>query len=411
MRIGLPIKVAIIVVLIGLSVWVFLRQSVKLGLDLQGGVHLVFEAQDTPQIKVTGDTLSRVQAIIDSRINQLGITEPIIQREGDRRLVVELPGYQEDPQAAIDLIGKTALLEFKDTGTRYVEEGTKLTDAPTILTGADLKDARVGYDQFGKPVVEVEFNPEGAKVFAEFTRNNIGRYLAITLDGVVISCPVINSEIPDGKGQIEGNFTLDSATQLAVLLRAGALPVPLNLIEMRRVGPTLGKDTVNASIRSAIIAVILIMGFMLIYYRFSGIIADISLLCYVALLLGLVSALKATLTLPGIAALIMSVGMAVDGNVIIFERIKEELKKGKTLMSSIETGVRRSYAPILDSQITTLIASAVLFYFGTGAVRGFAVMLALGTAISIFTAITVTHILFQLFSQLKIMKSPKTFGI
>lgn len=411
MRIGLPIKVILIVILVGLSVWVFLRQSLKLGLDLQGGVHLVFEAQDTPQVKVTGDTLNRVQAIIDSRVNQLGIAEPLIQREGDRRLVVELPGYQEDPQSAIDLIGKTALLEFKDTGTKYVEEGTKLTDAPTILTGADLKDARVGYDQFGRPVVEVEFNPKGAKVFAEFTRNNIGKYLAITLDGVVISCPVIRSEIPDGKGQIEGNFTLASATQLAVLLRAGALPVPLKLVEMRRVGPSLGRDTIDASIRAAIIGTMLVAVFMLIYYRFPGIIADISLMCYIALLLGLVSSLKATLTLPGIAALITSVGMAVDGNVIIFERIKEELKKGKPLMSSIETGFRRSYAPIFDSQITTLLAAAVLFYFGTGPVRGFAVMLALGTVVSIFTAITVTHILFQLFSHLNIMKSPKIFGI
>lgn len=411
MRIGLPIRVILIIVLVGLSVWVFFRQSLKLGLDLQGGVHLVFEAQDTPQIKVTGDTLNRVQAIIDSRVNQLGIAEPIIQREGDRRLVVELPGYQEDPQSAINLIGKTALLEFKDTGTKYVEEGTKLTDAPTILTGADLKDARVGYDQFGRPVVEVEFNPKGAKIFADFTKNNIGKYLAITLDSVVISCPVIRSEIPDGKGQIEGNFTLDSATQLAVLLRAGALPVPLELIEMRRVGPTLGRDTINASIKAAIIGVILVMMFMLIYYRFPGIIADIALVCYIALLLGLVSVLKATLTLPGIAALIISVGMAVDGNVIIFERVKEELKKGKSLMSSIETGFRRSYAPIFDSQITTLLASAVLFYFGTGPVRGFAVMLALGTMISIFTAVVVTHMLFQLFSHLKIIKSPKMFGI
>lgn len=411
MRIGLPIRVILIIVLVGLSVWVFFRQSLKLGLDLQGGVHLVFEAQDTPQIKVTGDTLNRVQAIIDSRVNQLGIAEPIIQREGDRRLVVELPGYQEDPQSAINLIGKTALLEFKDTGTKYVEEGTKLTDAPTILTGADLKDARVGYDQFGRPVVEVEFNPKGAKIFADFTKNNIGKYLAITLDSVVISCPVIRSEIPDGKGQIEGNFTLDSATQLAVLLRAGALPVPLELIEMRRVGPTLGRDTINASIKAAIIGVILVMMFMLIYYRFPGIIADIALVCYIALLLGLVSVLKVTLTLPGIAALIMSVGMAVDGNVIIFERVKEELKKGKSLMSSIETGFRRSYAPIFDSQITTLLASAVLFYFGTGPVRGFAVMLALGTIINIFTTVVVTHILFQLFSHLRIIKSPKMFGI
>ncbi len=411
MRIGLPIKVIIIVALVGLSIWTFMRYSVKLGLDLQGGVHLVFEAQDTPEVKVTGDTLNRVQAIIDSRVNQLGITEPIIQREGERRLVVELPGYQQDPQSAIDLIGKTALLEFKDTGTKYVEEGKKLTDAPTILTGADLKNAKVGYDQYGRPVVEVEFNPKGAKVFAEFTKKNIGKYLAITLDGVVISCPVIRSEIPDGKGQIEGNFTLESATQLAVLLRAGALPVPLKLVEMKRVGPTLGKDTIDASIKAGIIAVILVMVFMLIYYRFPGIIADIALIAYVTLLMGLVSALRATLTLPGIAALIMSVGMAVDGNVIIFERIKEELRKGKSLTSSIETGFKRSYAPILDSQITTLIAAAVLFYFGTGPVRGFAVMLTLGTIISLFTAIMVTQILFQLFNQLKILRSPKLFGI
>jgi len=411
MRQRLSLKVVAIVVLVGLCIWGFLSQSLKLGLDLQGGVHLVFEAQDTPQIKVIGDTLNRVQAIIDSRVNQLGITEPVIQREGERRLVVELPGYQKDPQSAIDLIGKTALLEFKDTGSRFVEEGTKLTDAPTVLAGADLKDAMVGYDQFGRPLVNVEFNDKGAKVFADFTKKNIGKYLAITLDGVVISCPVIRSEIPDGKGQIEGNFTLDSATQLAVLLRAGALPVPLKLIEMRRVGPSLGRDTINASIRAALIASILVMVFMVIYYRFPGLIADMALIFYIAILLGLVSFLKATLTLPGIAALIMSVGMAVDANVIIFERIKEELKKGKTVMSGIESGFKRAYAPVFDSQITTLLAAGVLFYFGTGPVRGFAVMLALGTIVSLFTAITVTYTLFQIFSELNIIKSPEIFGV
>ncbi len=411
MRINLSLKVVGIIVLVVLCTWAFLRQSLKLGLDLQGGVHMVFEAQDTPEIKVTGDTLNRVQAIIDSRVNQLGITEPVIQREGERRILVELPGYQQDPQSAIDLIGKTALLEFKDTGTKYVEEGTKLTNAPTILTGGDLKDAKVGYDQFGKPVVDVEFNSKGAKVFAEFTRNNIGKYLAITLDGVVISCPVIRSEIPDGKGQIEGNFTLASATQLAALLRAGALPVPLKLIEMSRVGPSLGRDTINASIKAAIVASILVMLFMVIYYRLPGLIADVALLCYIAILLGLVAFLKATLTLPGIAALIMSVGMAGGANVIIFERIKEELKKGKTVMSGVDSGFKRAYAPVFDSQITTLLAAAVLFYFGTGPVRGFAVMLALGTIVSLFTAITVTYTIFQILRELNLMKDPKIFGV
>lgn len=353
----------------------------RLGLDLRGGSHVVLQAQPSPGTPaVDSETMERALAVVERRVNGLGIAEPIVQRQGQDRIIVELPGI-DNPQQAIETIGKTALLEFKSpTGE-------------TILTGADLARASLTQDQFGRPAVAIEFKPEAARKFEEATTRYLGQVIPILLDGEPISTPVVRTPISGGRAQIEGNFTMEEARHLVVQLNAGALPVPLEVAEVRSVGPTLGKESIDQSLKAGIIGLFLVFLYMLLYYRLPGGLADLALASYIVLLMGVIVGLQATLTLPGIAGLLLSAGMAVDGNVLIFERIREGLREGKRVRAAVDDGFKGSLRTILDSNITTLIAAAALFYFGTGPIRGFGVTLSLGILVSMFTAVVVTRVL------------------
>jgi len=374
-----------------------LAMSVKQGLDLQGGTHVVLQAQDTPDAKVDDDALNRSISIIERRVNELGLTEPVIQRQGKDRIIVELPGVK-DPEQAIAMLGRTAMLEFKDM------------NGNTVLTGKDLKDSKASVDQAGRPVVTLQFNEEGKKKFGELTAANVGNQIAILLDGEVLTAPRVSEPITGGSAQITGSRDAKEAEHLAILLRSGSLPVKLEIVENRTVGPTLGQDSKDKSIKAFAIGLGGVFLFMLVFYRLSGLVADIVLLLYTLLLLGCMKGLNATLTLPGIAGIILSIGMAVDANVLIFERFKEEIRTGKTLRASINSGFSRAFVTILDSNVTTLMAAAVLFYLGTGPVRGFAVTLALGVLMSMFTAITVTKFILNALVGSQFTKNPFLYG-
>jgi len=374
-----------------------LALTVKQGLDLQGGTHVVLQAVDTPSAKVDDDALNRSVKIIERRVNELGLTEPVIQRQGKDRIIVELPGVK-DPEKAIAMLGRTALLEFKDMSGK------------TVMTGKDLKDSKATVGQNGKPVVGLDFSEEGGKKFALLTSQNIGKQISILLDGEVLTSPVVNEAITGGKAQISGSRNVEEAERLAILLRSGSLPVQLQMLENRTVGPTLGQDSKDKSVKAFAIGLAGIFIFMAVYYRASGVVADIVLLLYTLLLLAIMRGLNATLTLPGIAGIILSIGMAVDANVLIFERFKEEIQSGKTLRSAIEAGFSRAFVTIFDSNITTIMAAAVLFYLGTGPIKGFAITLALGVVISMFTALTVTRYMLRFLVASNITSNPVFYG-
>jgi len=377
-----------------------LANSIRQGLDLQGGTHVVLEAEDTDVAKVNDDAMNRVVTIMEKRVNALGLTEPIIQREGERRVIIELPGVK-DPDAAIKTIGKTAMLEFKDE------------DGNTVLTGTDLKDAQAATNQQnGQNVVNLEFTDEGAKKFADLTTKNVGRTISILLDGEVLTAPNVREPILGGKAEITGQKTLEEAQNLAVVLRSGALPVKVNIIETRTVGPTLGQDSKDKSEFAFAVGLGAVLLFMIFFYRMSGFIADVALMAYTIMLLGLLYLLDATLTLPGVAGIILTIGMAVDANVLIFEHFKEEYQiQGKTLRMSMESGFKRAFTTIFDSNITTIIAAVVLFFLGTGTIRGFAITLGLGTVLSMFTTITLTHYMLRLMVDSKIFEKPGAYGV
>lgn len=374
-----------------------LAHSIRQGLDLQGGTHVVLEAEDTPEAAVNEDAMERVVKIMEKRVNELGLTEPIIQRQGERRIIVELPGIK-DPDKAIQVIGKTAMLEFKD------EEGN------TALTGTDLQNAKEETDQQGQNLVALEFSSEGGQKFADLTTKNVGRKIAILLDGEVLTAPNVKEPITGGKAVITGSRTLEEAHNLAILLRSGSLPVKVNIIETRTVGPTLGQDSKDKSIFAFTVGIAAVVIFMVLFYRLSGLIADISLMAYVIMLLFILKMLDATLTLPGVAGIILSVGMAVDANVLIFEHFKEEYRSGKTLRLSMDAGFKRAFTTIFDSNITTIIAAAVLFFFGTGTIKGFAITLGLGVVLSMFTAITLTQYMLKLLIASNIFRNSKVYG-
>ncbi|PYM84958.1 MAG: protein translocase subunit SecD, partial [Candidatus Rokuibacteriota bacterium] len=362
---------------------------------------------------------------IRNRIDQFGVAEPTITRQGEDRILVQLPGIQ-DPERAKALIGKTALLEFKlvdDRVTpeealagklpegdeilyqRRVDRETKAeTKVPyvvqkkTLLTGAELNRAEVTSDPNspGNWQVAIEFNTVGTRIFGEVTEQNVGRRLAIILDGSLYSAPRINERIPGGRAVITGQFTVDEARDLAIVLRAGALPAPVRILEERTVGPSLGADSIRQGVLSVVASAAAVVLFMIVYYRVSGLIADIALVLNVLILLAAMAAFHATLTLPGIAGIVLTIGMAVDANILIFERIREELRLGKTVRSSVDTGFGRALRTVIDTHVTVLVTATILYQFGTGAVRGFAVSLAIGVAASLFTAVFFTRLLFDL---------------
>jgi len=360
---------------------------------------------------------------IRNRIDQFGVSEPDIRRQGERRILIQLPGIK-DTQRAKELIGRTALLEFKlvsegvdlnaavggdvppgtellyevkeDPATNRITRTPYLVQKRALLTGAYLTDARVQIDsQFNEPYVAIEFDKKGGRLFERITEQNVKRRLAIVLDNNIYSAPVIQEKIAGGSARITGNFTTEEARDLAIVLRAGALPAPVTVIEERTVGPSLGSDSIRKGLLSICIGGALVILFMVVYYRLSGIIADTALLLNIVLIAAGLAGFKATLTLPGIAGIILTIGMAVDANVLIFERVREELRLGKTLRAAVEAGYDRASLTILDANVTTLIAALVLFQFGTGPVKGFAVTLSLGVLASLFTALILTRSIFD----------------
>ncbi|HJE82434.1 MULTISPECIES: protein translocase subunit SecD [Megasphaera] len=375
-----------------------LANSIKQGLDLQGGTHIVLEAEDTPDAPVTEDSLNRAVSIVERRINEMGLTEPLVQKEGARRIIVELPG-EKNPEKAIETIGKTAVMEFKD------ESGA------TRLTGKDLKTAKEQIENGNQNVVAIEFTDEGADKFADLTAANVGHKIAILLDGEVLTAPVVNEPITGGKAVITGSRTLEEAKNLAILLRSGALPVKLKVMEVRTIGPSLGQDSKIKSEKAFAIGIVLIMIFLVVVYRMSGIVANVALLVYVLILLSILKYLDATLTLPGIAGIILSMGFAVDANILIFERFKEEVLVGKTLRTSMEAGFKRAFHTILDANVSVMIAAIVLIVMGAGTVKGFAVNLALGLIVSMFTAIIVSRSLLTWFINTNLITNPWFYGL
>lgn len=403
MNTKLILRLLFVMAIFIVSLYYSLVKPIKLGLDLKGGAYVVLEAVDDGKTKIDKDAMNRLIEVLDRRINGIGVAESVIQKAGDRRVIIELPGLQ-NTEDAINLIGKTALMEFKLMN----DDGTL---GETLLTGSALKKADVSYDNLGRPQISFEMTQEGAATFAKITRENIGKQLAITLDGVVQTAPRINSEIPSGNGVITGNYTVDEAKGTATLLNAGALPIKAEVVETRTVGATLGDESIAQSKNAAIVAIILIWVFMLVFYRLPGIIADLAIILFGFISFACLNFIDATLTLPGIAGFILSLGMAVDANVIIFERIKEELGFGNTIRNAIEAGFSKGFIAIFDSNLTTLIITAILFVFGTGPIKGFAVTLAIGTLASMFTAITATKVLLLTFVNIFGFKSPKLFGV
>ncbi|OQB26687.1 MAG: preprotein translocase subunit SecD [Chloroflexi bacterium ADurb.Bin180] len=462
----------LIIILAGLAIWVVwpgnpglsihfgpinIDRAIKIhsGLDLQGGMQVVLAADPAPGQTIDSDALAAAKAIVESRVNGLGVTEPLVQLAPPDRIVVELPGIQ-DPDLAISTLRQTGLLEFIDAGTTFLTPGTVVrssyretgefgipTPAPvitatptiaatatpvpsatpavgategvtptvtaeptpsptpsirifrTVITGQHLKTAQVGQDEYGRPEIQFQLTDDGGKIFAAHTGSHIGSYLAIVMDGVVISCPKIETAITEASGRITGDFELAAARSIVVQLRYGALPVPLKVIQNRSVGPTLGQDSVAKSTRAGSIGVIIVLVFMLVYYRLHGLVADIALIIYALITFALFKLIPVTLTLPGIAGFLFSIGTAVDANILIFERMKEELRQGKRFSSAIQAGFDRAWTSIRDSNMSTFITCGILYWFGSnyGAsmVKGFAVTLFLGVLVSMFTAITVTR--------------------
>jgi preprotein translocase subunit SecD len=414
-------------------------------LEASGTPNSVLWALREPEIKRIKDSaINQALETIRNRIDQFGVAEPLIQRQGLKQIVVQLPGIK-DPKLAKDLIKQTALLEFKmldDEGQRKVDlpgriqkgkdreealqkqfegkvpeedqilfervvdkDGSQeylipyLVKKRVMLAGDVLSDARVSIGQFNEPYVSVTFDAKGAREFDRITGENVKKRMAIVLDNTIYSAPVIQERITGGRAQITGTFSMEEANNLAIVLRAGALPAPLKIIQDLTVGPSLGRDSIEKGIKATLVAGILVVVFMAVYYRLSGVIADFALVLNLVCLIGALAALNATLTLPGIAGIILTIGMGVDSNVLIFERIREELRQGKPVRLAIDAGYDKAFLTIVDSHVTTLITGFALFLFGTGPIKGFAVTLCLGIAINLFTALVGTKVIFDVINQ------------
>ena len=360
--------------------------AISLGLDLRGGVYTVYQAEDNDDPDFDTKMESTV-SILTSRLTRQGFTEATVTRQGSDRIRVEIPNVS-DPNQILTIIGTPAQLYFVD------EDGNNL------MEGAMVKNAQAAQDQDGKPCIAFELTDEGAKIFAEATAANLGKTISITLDGETISRATVNTVIAGGKGEITGNFTADEAKNLATLILSGALPLNLTQLEVSAISATLGVEALDRAIQAGIIGVILVMLFMLFRYRLCGLVADIALTIYIMIVVLLLALTGAQLTLPGVAGIILGIGMAVDANVVIFERIREEVKVGRPIGSAVRKGFSNALSAIIDSNVTTIIAAVVLYAFGTGSVRGFALTLGIGVATSLFTAVFVTHKLLDIFADL-----------
>lgn len=380
----------------------------KLGLDLQGGTHLVYEG-DVANI-ASGDrkdAMNSVRDVIERRVNAFGVAEPIVQVAGDNRLNVELPGIKNIDDA-VKQIGLTPFLDFREEKPDFkIPDNSTISDVvaqyqPTGLSGKHLKRSDIVFNpNNNQPQISLKFNDEGKKLFGEITAKNIGKTVAIFLDGFPISTPVVQQEITAGEAVITGNFTIDEAKELAQRLNAGALPVPIKLLQQENIGPSLGKISLRQSVFAGLIGFLAVVAFMLIYYRLPGVFAILALLIYIVLALAIFKIANITLTLAGIAGFILSVGMAVDANILVFERTREELRAGHALDRSYEEGFKRAWTAIRDSNVSSLITVAILFYFGTSLIRGFALTLGIGILVSMFTALTVTRTFLRLFYSYK----------
>jgi preprotein translocase subunit SecD len=412
------------------------------------GQDLVLKIADKEVKKIKDNAVDQALETIRNRIDQFGVAEPTIIRQGENEIVVQLPGVK-DPRRAIELVGRTALLEFKlvddeapvaaqlpqsvapgdeekvvsqfadkipaDDEILFEKKMNRETGAVTkiplllkkqaVLTGSLLSEAKVSLDnRFGEPYVSISFNSEGAKLFEEVTGANVKKRLAIILDNTVYSAPVIQEKIGGGNAQITGNFTMDDAKDLSIVLKAGALPAPLKMLQNVTVGPSLGSDSIAAGTSAGIIGTIAVILFMIVYYKLSGVIADFALVLNIVLLFGAMASLNATLSLPGIAGIILAIGMAVDSNVLMFERIRDEIRAGKTPRAAVDSGYHKAFWTIFDSHVTTLITAAVLFQFGTGPIKGFAVTLSLGVLINLYTALIGTKTVFDLINSRREVK-------
>jgi preprotein translocase subunit SecD len=397
---------------------------------LRDGLELVYQLRDEEYKYIQENAIQQALEVIRNRIDQFGVAEPSIQVQGTRRILVQFPGV-DDPDIIIKLIGQTARLEFKlidesispeAAKTRGIPPGSeilmeqvidKTTNQVTkeipyvvkkrvLLTGDMLTGAEVRFDQdYNEPYVAINFNSLGGSIFFDITKNNVDKRLAIVLDDHVYSAPVIREPIAGGRAQVTGSFTTEEAKILAIALRAGSLPAPLTMLENRTVGPSLGRDSVEAGVNSIIIGMVAVVVFILIYYRLSGVVAVGALVLNLIILLGALAYFGASLTLPGIAGIILTVGMAIDANVLVFERIREEIRVGKTVRAAIDAGFAKAFRTIVDANVTTFIAAIVLFQFGTGPIKGFAITLCIGIAASMFTAVFVSRATFDLFMSRK----------
>jgi preprotein translocase subunit SecD len=422
--------------------------TTRLGLDLVGGVQALLEADLPANTPIEAGAMDAATGIVENRVNGLGLTEAMVQKAGERRIVVELPG-ETDPERALATIQQTGLLEFVDMSTisqneafNLVEskirtdfgQSSQLPTAPvtptqsitstlpisqtfhTIMTGADLKNVNVTTSQTGQYQVAFTLSSNGAKIFSDFTGAHINDVLAIVVDKKVISTPTIQGAIPNGEGVITGKFTSEEANNLAVQLRYGSLPIPLKVIEIRTVGPTLGQESLQMSLRAGLIGFSIVILFMLLYYRLPGAVADVAIIIYALITFAIFRFIPITLTLPGIAGFLLSTGSALDANILIFERMKEEMRSGKTLRQSVDLGWKRAWPSIRDSNIATIITCSILFWFGStyGAtiVKGFSITLLLGVIVSLFSAIVITRVLMELVTRnFKSKNYSKWFGI
>lgn len=411
----------IILVIVAVAIWIDLPNNpgihigginrdieTRLGLDLVGGVQALLEADLPEGTSVDAEKMRTATRIVENRVNGLGVTEALVQQAGDRRIVVELPGV-EDPTVAISTIQETGLLEFVDMGSTPLVAGTIIvtdiatSESPrtdervwhTVMTGDTIENVQVSRDPSGQYVIQFQLNSEGADIFADYTTNHVGEYLGIVLDKTVVSAPNVNEPITEGEGVISGAFTIESANNLAVQLRYGSLPIPLKVVETRTIGPSLGQESMQKSLFALLIGFIVVILFMALYYRLPGVLADISIIIYALVTFSILRYLPVTLTLPGIAGFMLSTGSALDANILIFERLKEELRAGRKLNQAVDIAWKRAWPSIRDSNVATLITCTILFWFGSafGAtiVKGFSLTLAIGVMISLFTAIVVTR--------------------
>ncbi len=388
----------------------------KLGLDLQGGLRVEYQAKQVGNKIPRAEDLEVIRQIMESRVNASGVSEPVVTTQGSDRVVIELPGVS-DPNAIRNLVGQTGRLDFVPLGTVTKNKGDVIDEKqfPPLFSGEQLASAAIGTDQTGKRVVTFVLKDQGAKLFADYTAANIGKYFAIVLDGKVISAPVIENAIPGGNVQISqngiGGYPLKEATSLVTVLQFGSLPFPVVELSSQSISATLGEEFFNQSLLAGAVGILLVIMFMLIYYRLPGVIASFALVYYTLVVLAIFRLIPVTLTLAGIAGFVLSIGMAVDANILIFERMKEEMRVGKSLPSAVEAGFGRAWNSILDSNVSSLITATILYLFGSSTIRGFALVLILGVLTSMFSAIVVTRSILRAVVARSWSRKARLFGV